>query len=279
MTSQPYAEVIGDPVGHSKSPLIHGFWLDKLELDGAYRALRVTTAELGGYFEVRARDPDWRGCNITMPHKLAALAYVHKHQDPSFPPEPINLAAPLRGRIEGVNTDTTGMLEPLLALGGQLSEAQSGAPRTAVVLGAGGVFFSAAQVLMALGYSPIIAVVRDRARIDAFLAKADRRQFAVARWGDPLPACDLLVNATPLGMSGQAALPYDASSVREGGIVFDMIYQPVETALLADARRRGLRTVDGLQMLVGQAAPSFQLFFGQPAPRQFDGELRERLVA
>lgn len=279
----PYAEVIGDPIGHSKSPAIHRFWLEKLKLGGDYRAVRVTPPELADYFRSRAEDPDWRGCNITMPHKLAALAHVHKHRDPSFPPEPINVAAPLRGRIEGLNTDPQGLLEPLLALdAGRLDgtgRRRQGSPRTAVVLGAGGVFYSVAQVLMTLGYDPIVAVVRDRTRIDAFLARADRRQFAVLPWGEPLPPCDLLVNATPLGMAGQGALSYAAGSVRSGGVVFDMVYDPLETGLLADARERGLKTADGLQMLVAQAAPAFQLFFGSPAPREHDRELRERLTA
>src|SRR5688500_20310195 len=87
----PYAEVIGDPIGHSKSPLIHRFWLEKLGLEADYRAVRVEAGELGDYFSARKADPDWRGCNISMPHKLAARSHGFYRQDPSFPPWPINL--------------------------------------------------------------------------------------------------------------------------------------------------------------------------------------------
>ena len=101
MSGIPYAEVIGDPIAHSKSPLIHKFWLEKLGMEGDYRHCLVRPGELGTYFERRRHDPDWRGCNITMPHKLAALEHVHKPQDPIFPVEPINIALTRNGRIEG----------------------------------------------------------------------------------------------------------------------------------------------------------------------------------
>jgi shikimate dehydrogenase len=278
----PYAEVIGDPVAHSKSPLIHRFWLEKLNMAGDYRPVRVTADELASYFAARAGDSLWRGCNITMPHKRAALAYVHKHQDPSFPPEPVNAVTARAGRLDGFNFDIHGLMEPLRALdGGRLDlkvPTQRDNPRVAVVLGSGAMLYSAAWVLMSLGYHSIVVAARNRVALDAFLAEADKRQFGALPWGDPLPTCDLLINATPLGMEGRSPLPYDAGCVREGGVVLEMGYHPLETPLLADARRRGLRVVDGLQILVGQAAPSFQLFFGAAAPRSFDWELRELLT-
>src|SRR5688500_18827405 len=113
VSGRPYAEVIGDPIAHSKSPLIHSFWLEKLGIDADYRATLVTADQLGGYFAARGRDPDWRGCNITMPNKIAALQFVHRHRDPSFPVETINIAVPGKGRLEGLNSDTLGVYEPL----------------------------------------------------------------------------------------------------------------------------------------------------------------------
>lgn len=284
MTSSiPYAEVIGDPIAHSKSPLIHRFWLDKLRLTGDYRAVRVTGDQLAAYFETRRRDADWRGCNITMPHKLAAVAHVHKHHDPSFPPEPVNAASVRSGRLEGFNFDIHGLMEPLLTLDGgrrhPADQTGQGIPRTAVVLGSGAMLYSTAWVLMSLGYTPVLVAARNRVALTAFLAKADQRHVRPIPWGEPLPTCDLLINATPLGMAGRAPLPYDAGCVRENGIVLEMGYHPLKTPLLADARRRGLRIVDGLQILVSQAAPSFHLFFGAAAPRRFDRELRELLSA
>jgi shikimate dehydrogenase len=275
----PYAEVIGDPIEHSKSPLIHRFWLEKLGLDGDYRATRVPPDELGEYFLSRSADPNWRGCNITMPHKLAALAHVHKHRDPSFPIEPINIAVPRHGRLEGANSDTQGLLEPLLALHGGWTRVRAEGPCPATVIGSGGVLFSVMTVLSLLGYAPIHVVVRDARKAEQIAEDYQGVAVRIVPWGAPLPPCALLVNATPLGMRGQVELPFDCMNVMKGGIVFDMVYNPVETRLLADARSRGLRMVDGLQMLVAQAASGFQLFFDAAAPRAFDCELRELLTA
>jgi shikimate dehydrogenase len=280
MTS-PYAEVIGDPIAHSKSPLIHRFWLAKLGIEGDYRALQVTAAELGDYFAARVRDEHWRGCNITMPHKQAALGFVHKHRDPSFPVEPINIATLRRGRLEGLNSDTQGLLEPLMAAGEQLGRTgqhQQASPKPAVVFGSGGVLFAVMIALSTLGYAPIHVMVRDSGRAARIMADYEGVDARVLRWGDPLPSCELLVNATPLGMTGYPDFPFGVDAVAAGGIVFDMVYAPVETALLGQARGHGLRTVDGLQMLVAQAAVGFQLFFGSAAPRTYDPELRELLT-
>ncbi|GAA3998700.1 shikimate dehydrogenase [Sphingomonas humi] len=277
----PYAEVIGDPIGHSKSPLIHKFWLEKLGLEGEYRATKVTPDELGGYFASRRDDPLWRGCNITMPLKLAALAHVAKPQDPSFPVEPVNLAVPLNGRVIGLNTDIHGVMEPLAPLltnEGMLRPSSAPASRNAVVLGAGGALYPVVWSLLSLGYKAITLVARDRAKVATYLGQRNSVTIRYLAWGDPLPPSDLLVNATPLGMTGYPDLPYDASSIAGDGVVFELVYRPLETTLLRDARQRRLQIVDGLQMLVGQAAPSFARFFGKAAPRDFDSELRALLT-
>jgi shikimate dehydrogenase len=147
------------------------------------------------------------------------------------------------------------------------------------VIGSGGVLFSAITVLSMLGYAPIHVVVRDPRKAEQIAEDYRNVAVRIVPWGSPLPPCALLINATPMGMRGQSPLPYDPASVTEGGIVFDMVYDPVETPLLAAARARGLRVIDGLQMLVGQAAVGFEFFFGAAAPRAFDWELRERLTA
>ncbi|GAC1577129.1 MAG: shikimate dehydrogenase [Sphingomicrobium sp.] len=282
MTARFFAEVIGDPIAHSKSPRIHNFWLRRLGIDAEYRALRVTAAQLGGYFEARARDPDWRGCNITMPHKVAALAYVNKYRDPSCPVEPINTAIPVKGRIEGINTDMNGLMEPLRRLFGGIDPSGRSpelGSRPAVVIGAGGVLYPVMLALSALGCAPITVVLRDRSKFAQ--VEQDYRGLHVRTMllGEPLPSVKLLVNASPLGMTGYPAFPYGIEALANKGIVFDMVYSPIETKLLSAARARGLQTVDGLQMLVAQAAAAFKLFFGQAAPRQHDEELREILLA
>lgn len=273
----PYAEVIGDPIAHSKSPLIHKFWLDKLGMEADYRACLVHPAELGNYFEARARDKDWRGCSITMPHKIEALRYAHKHRDPSFPVEPINAAIPHHdGHIEGVNTDFHGLFEPLQPLlNGPLTQARG----PAIVVGAGGVLYPVMAALATLGVGPIWIAMRDPAKMARIVSDYEGVHGIPIPLSDPLPQASLLVNASPLGMSGFPPFPLSLDPIEDGGIVFDLVYAPIETPLLREAKARGLRTIDGLRMLVAQAAVAFQLFFGKAPPREHDSELRARLVA
>jgi shikimate dehydrogenase len=283
MTAQvPYAEVIGDPVDHSKSPAIHLFWLQKLGMAGDYRRTQVRTGELAAFLAQRRPDPLWRGCNVTMPLKLAVSPLVDDHRDPAAAAEPVNLVVPERGRLRGTNTDVFGVLEPLRALQAQrlagVGEERAAEPRRAVVLGSGGVLHSVVRALKSLGYWPITVVARSEAKVRCLLGPSGSHIGFLA-WGSPLPRCHLLVNATPLGMAGQEPMPYDAGSLLGDGILFEMIYQPLPTPLLADGQARGLATVDGLQMLVAQAAPSFERFFGAPPPRDHDAELRALLTA
>jgi shikimate dehydrogenase len=268
----PYAEVIGDPIAHSKSPLIHKFWLNKRGMTGDYRATCVSEAELPAFLEQRRAEPHWRGCNVTMPLKLAAASHLDAHRSPTRQREPVNLIVREGDQLRGTNTDVVGILDPLRLL---LSPDE---PRSAVVLGSGGVLLSVARVLKSLGYRPVTIVARSEQKVRDLLGE-EPKQWRFLPWGAPLPPTDLLVNATPLGMRGQPELPYDASSVNKAGVLFEMIYDPLVTPLLADGRRRGLRLVDGLQMLVAQAAPSFEQLFGAPAPRRHDAELRELLTA
>jgi shikimate dehydrogenase len=267
----PYAEVIGDPIAHSKSPLIHGFWLERLGLAGAYRAAHVRPGELAGYFAARAADPAWRGCNITVPHKQAALAQVGSVSGEAAAIGAINLVhrAPAGGLV-GANTDAEGFATPLAATD------LAGAP--IVVIGAGG---AARAVLFALakrGVGPVAILNRTPDKAAALLA-----QFGLA--GDalplsaPLPPARLLVNTSTLGMVGQPPLAIDLAPLPVGAVVYDIVYAPLETPLLAAARARGLRGIDGLEMLIGQAAAAFAALFGVAPPRTADAALRARLAA
>ncbi len=274
----PYAEVIGDPVAHSKSPAIHKYWLEQLGLEGDYRRCLVKGDELGAYFEARRRDEDWRGCNITMPHKIAALQHVQMHHDPSFPVEAVNLALPGRdGQLEGVNADTAGFMEPLLAL----HAGRQGPNGTAIVIGGGGVLFSVIWSLSVCRYEEIWIVVRDPAKAARIAEDYGGGDLGIRTlsFDDALPAAGLLVNASPLGMTGFPAFPFGLSSLADDALVYDLVYEPLETALLRAARERGLRTIDGLSMLIPQAALSFARFFGANAPRTLDWQLRELLTS
>jgi shikimate dehydrogenase len=273
----PYAEVIGDPIAHSKSPAIHQFWLRKSGVEGDYRACRVTTEALGAYFSERADDPGWRGCSVTMPHKYAVLDHVYVPCDPSFPVEPINIVFRQQGieRIEGFNSDKNGFMEPLLPMHGGHAVRPRG---PAVIVGAGGAAVAAAWMMPVMGYAPIWIVARDPAKAARMAEDFSGVGAVAAPFGDPLPEARLLVNASPLGMAGFPPFPFALDSLARDGIVYDMVYAPADTALLRAARRRNLQVIDGLSMLIGQAAIAFQLFFRVSPPRAFDHELRELLI-
>jgi shikimate dehydrogenase len=274
----PYAEVIGDPVAHSKSPLIHKFWLEKLGLEGDYRAERVQPSQLRAHLARRRADPFWRGSNVTSPLKARAAALVS---------DPTGLAArigamnaifrsPL-GRSLGANTD-------MIGIAAALGDAP-GPGHRACVIGAGGAARAALEYLRLRGTSDVRLIVRDlaRGRIVHRAFAAGGTVHALDDSAVALAGAQWLINASPLGMAGRMPMPRAILDAVEGmdrqGIVFDMVYSPVETALLRHARALGREGVDGLDMLIGQAAPAFELFFGAPAPRQCDAELRAVLTS
>ena len=267
---KPYAEVIGDPIAHSKSPLIHGFWLARLGIDAEYRATRVSTGALPDYLAERRVDPAWRGCNVTIPHKIAALDHI---------PDPGNLRDTIGalntvfanedGAFVATNTDAAGFYAPItdLDLAGQ----------PVAVIGAGGAARAILFALARVGVGRVTILNRNPLKAAALLAHFGLKGDALAL-SAALPPAKLLVNASALGMAGQPALAIDLAPLADGALVYDIVYSPLETPLLAAAAARGLETVDGLEMLVGQAAVAFELFFGAPAPRDHDEELRELLV-
>lgn len=267
---RPYAEVIGDPIAHSKSPVIHRFWLDRLGIAADYRAVHVRPDELGDYFAARAADPDWRGCNVTIPHKLAVLDHV---ADPGGLRDGIGAANTIaRGpdrALFATNTDAGGFFQPL-------AEADV-AGRPVAVIGAGGAARAVLFALSRMGVEPVTILNRNVLKASALLARFGLKGQALPL-DTRLPAAALLVNASALGMTGQPPLPLDLSPLPRDAIVYDIVYAPLVTDLLAQAEKRGLATVDGLEMLVGQAALAFELFFGAEPPRDMDGQLREALL-
>jgi len=268
---KPYAEVIGDPIAHSKSPLIHGFWLDALGIDAEYRRAHVRPEELAGYFESRRADPAWRGCNITIPHKQAALDYVEDRGGVRESIGAVNTV--IRGEdgaLIGTNTDAGGFYAPIAGLDLE--------GRHAVVIGAGGAARAILFALSRLGIGRVTIQNRNVLKAAALLSSFGIKGDAVPL-GSPLPPAALLVNASALGMAGQPPLDIDLSPLPEDAVVYDAVYVPLETQLLAQARARGLDTVDGLEMLIGQAALAFELFFGAEPPRDRDDALRALLMS
>ncbi len=266
-----YAEVIGDPIGQSKSPLIHRFWLARLGIDADYRAVRVRPHALEEYFTGRAADGDWLGCNVTIPHKTGIFPFVA---------DPGGIAAGIgalncvfvndEGALVGTNTDAGGFLEPLAGM--------PLAGRPAAVVGAGGAARAVLYALAQRDVGPVTLFNRSPDKARALLARFDLAGEA-RPLAAPLPAAALLVNASPLGMTGQPPLALDLAALPADAVVYDAVYAPLETPLLAAARARGLATVDGLAMLIGQAALAFEIFFDAAAPREHDAELRALLTA
>jgi shikimate dehydrogenase len=281
--NRPYGEVIGDPIAQSKSPAIHGFWLDRLAIDADYRATPVTPAGLQDYFAARRDDPAWRGCNVTMPHKQAALEHLDRLDPLAEAIGAVNTVVRENGALTGYNTDCGGFLEPLAR-----ELARTHYFRMARVLGTGG---AARAIVAGLAREKFVVVLagRDPAKARALLDAADpggeHHAVDLAHFADPTgfafddrAGClDLVVNASPLGMRGQPPLAFDWSHAPPGAIAYDIVTDPLETAFLADARAAGHRTIDGLAMLIGQAALAFERFFGVPPPRQHDAELRALL--
>lgn len=269
--TRPYAEVIGDPIVQSKSPLIHGFWLAALGVDAAYGRTLVTVDDLPAYFERRRGDPAWRGCNITMPHKLAALDHVEDRGGVRGSIGAINTVFRAEdGALVGTNTDAGGFYAPIADLD------LAGQPIT--VVGAGGAARAVLFALARLEVGPVTLLNRTPLKAAGLLAHFGLKGRALPL-DAPIPPCALLVNASTLGMTGQPAYAPDLSALPDDAIVYDAVYAPLETPLLAAARARNLATVDGLEMLVGQAALAFEIFFGSAPPREGDEELRELLLA
>ncbi len=281
-----YAEVIGDPVAQSKSPAIHGYWLEQLGLAGEYRAAHVTSAGLADYLAARRRDRDWRGCNVTMPHKQAVIALIDRLDPLAARVGAVNTIVPEHGELVGYNTDVPGFLEPLRPW-----LAQTHLFRMARVLGAGG---AARAIVTALTDEAIMVVLaaRDRAKARVLLDGidptgehhvADLVHFAAPTdfvFDDRAGCFDLIVNATALGMVGQTELAFDLSHAPPGAVFYDIVTSPVDTTFLRAARAAGFRTIDGLAMLFGQADHAFRLFFGAQPPRgAADLDLRARLTA
>ena len=280
---KPYAEVIGDPIAHSKSPAIHNFWLEKLGAAPTYRAQHVLSDKLGDYIKSRRSDPEWRGCNITMPHKQAVIDLADRLDPVATQIGAINTLVREGDQLIGYNTDVVGFLEPLR---GELS--QEHYFRMARVLGTGGAARAIVAGLAGQGFTIVLAGRNpDKARsiLEEVAPKGEHHAVHLDHFAEPTDfafddrdgCLDLVVNASPMGMRGQSELAFDWSHAPPGAIAYDIVTDPLDTALLRNARAAGHQTLDGLNMLIGQAAAAFEKFFGQAAPREHDAQLRELL--
>jgi len=280
-----YAEVIGDPIAQSKSPAIHNFWLAKLGIEANYRPCHVRPDQLADYLAARRVDPDWRGCNVTMPHKQAVMAGLAAIEPPADAIGAVNTIIPDgAGGLIGSNTDAAGFLEPLAS-----ELANTHYFRMARILGTGGAARAIITALANAGFTLVVAgrdPAKARALLDELAPMGEHHTIDLAHFSKPidfafddrLGCCDLVVNATALGMIGHEPLSFDFSHAPPGTIAYDIVTAPLDTPFLRGARTRGLRTIDGLSMLIGQAAVAFERFFGFAPLREDDAELREVLT-
>jgi shikimate dehydrogenase len=267
------AEVIGDPIAQSKSPIIHRYWLSRVGLAGDYRATLVAPDDLACFIELRRSDPNWRGCNVTIPHKQAVLSLLDDVDSCAAAIGAVNCIVPTDGGLKGYNTDVDGIAAAL-----DDTELEG---RKVAVIGAGGAARALIAYLTGKGISEIQILARDPKKAEPLHLVGP---VSIAELAFPDAAFDnsaAIVNASPLGMYGAAAMsPKLLSAVRRHArsvTIFDMVTTPAETEFLSAGRDAGGRTVDGLTMLVGQAARAFELFFGRLAPAA-DSALRDLLA-
>ncbi|WP_411036234.1 shikimate dehydrogenase [Shinella sp. BYT-45] len=274
-TLVPSAFVTGYPVKHSRSPLIHGYWLEKLELPGAYTRQEVAPEDFAGFISrLKRGESGFVGGNVTLPHKETAFKLADRPDPLSEELGASNTLWLEDGRLCATNTDGYGFLA-------NLDAAAPGWDRTdrAVILGAGGASRAVIQAVRDRGVGEIHVVNRTIGRAQEL---SDR--FGPKVHAHPMDALSevskgagLFVNTTSLGMDGEPAPDFDFSPLAGGAVVTDIVYVPLVTPILRQAAEQGLATVDGLGMLLHQAVPGFEKWFGkQPT---VDADLRRRILA
>ena len=255
----PRCFVIGHPIAHSRSPLIHGEWLREHRLPGSYERIDVAPAELPAFI-ARLREGEFAGGNVTVPHKEAVMALVDEISDAGRAVGAVNTLWRENGRIVADNSDVGGFLAHLDATVPGWQDRVD----TVLVLGAGGAARGICYGLKSRGVARILVVNRSPERA-AELVTALGHPLEAGDWAkrDSLVGeADLIVNTTALGMQGKPPLEIDLAALRPGTIVDDIVYVPLKTTLLAEAERRGGVPVDGLGMLLHQAVPGFARWFG-----------------
>lgn len=273
MAEMRKAFVIGHPIAHSRSPKIHGYWLKSYGISGSYEAIDVAPDDLPAFLSA-LREKGFEGGNVTIPHKEAVFAAVKRRDAAAEQIGAVNTLWFDEGNLCAGNTDAHGFAA-------NLDEHAPGwaGNGPAVVLGAGGAARAVIHALKERGVRDIRIVNRTRTRAEEL-----RDQFGAGVSAHGSEATDelatdtgLLINTTALGMHGNEGLPADPASLPAHAIVTDIVYVPLETPLLAAARQRGLKTVDGLGMLLHQAVPGFERWFGHRP--EVTPELRALVVA
>lgn len=272
----PTAAVIGQPIAHSKSPVIHEYWLQQLQLAGQYQRIEVAPDDLGTFMQ-RLPASGLRGINVTLPHKQTVMVYCDRLTPVGTQVGAVNtITVQPDGSLLGHNTDITGITLPLTERG------WSG--KTAVVVGTGGAARAALHALRMLGVAEVRGLARQVSDLAALLQAFGfdpAGAFGLWQSQDALAGAALLINATSLGMAGQPQLALDIGPLHPAALVFDCVYGMQPTGLVLAAYTAGHQTIDGLDMLIAQATEGFELFFGAAPPRDAESQaaLRRRLAA
>ncbi|MCI0598346.1 MAG: shikimate dehydrogenase [Beijerinckiaceae bacterium] len=255
----PRACVIGWPVAHSRSPLIHRFWLDQLHIEGSYEYAEVSPGDFPEFMGSLARH-GYVGGNVTLPHKQTAFELCAPASETAVCLKAVNTLWIEAGTLYGDNTDAAGFLASL----DQDAPGWDRKSGDAVVIGAGGAARAVVYALKLRGVDRILLVNRTAERAAAIATELGPPVEVVDFTGLPraLASAALLVNTTSLGMRGQPPLAIDLGPLPPEAIVSDIVYVPLETALIRAARSRGIRAVSGMGMLLHQAVPGFERWFG-----------------
>jgi shikimate dehydrogenase len=258
------AAVIGWPVEHSLSPVLHGYWLKKYGIDGTYEKIAVPPEKDFAAEVARLRDGGCRGVNVTVPYKEAAFALADAPDDSTRQTGAANLLIFKNGHIHARNTDGVGLADSLMQALGNIWPGG----KSVVLLGAGGAARGAIWALHQQGVARITVLNRHKARAIQLVERrwsgapdVKLRAGSLEDWESVAATADLVINTTSAGMKGNPPLAIDVGALPPGAAVCDIVYNPLETPLLAAARARNLEAIDGLGMLMYQAAPSFQAFF------------------
>lgn len=274
-TTEPRAFVIGDPVSHSRSPLIHRHWLEGAGLAGRYDPVAVSAAELPAFVAaLKDGSSGFCGGNVTIPHKEAILGLVDEADSTARDIGAANTLWLEKGRLMATNTDTHGFAANLDDVAPGWDNG-----KTAIVFGAGGACRAVIHALLNRGFASIAISNRTVARAQALADQFGPRVVACGTESlqDLATGADLFVNTTSLGMGGTDTPHIDFTVMADTALVTDIVYVPLETPLLAMAKRQGLATADGLGMLLHQAVPGFEKWFG--VRPQVTPELRQLLIA
>lgn len=254
------AAVIGHPISHSLSPRLHGYWLRQYNIDGSYEAIDVAPDDLAGWLKALPQN-GFAGCNVTIPHKEQAAKAMDELSPIAAYLGAVNTVVVQEdGTLYGDNTDIYGFDENIKNHCNDKGDDSQEHLKHALVLGAGGAARAAILGLEAMGVSNLSISNRTQEKAEAMAKKYNMK---VMQWGEwDLSDVTCLVNTTSLGMKGQPELDIDLSAMQEGGVVNDIVYNPLHTNLLKQAETKKLRVVTGIGMLLHQAVPGFEAWFG-----------------